>query len=222
MRKEIAGLVYPVINYALRLKERVNRGEDLSLTNEQGELKGLLKSESAARRWGEFAGDAPAGGGFDDGGRGPAEQFLGIRYALTCWLDEIFILDSPWRAEWNERKLEAALYGSNDRAWKFWDQARKAEARPEKDALEVFFLCVMLGFRGDLRDDPEALRAWREAAEAQIGRPREWVGPPDAQLPPDVPPLEGAQRFQRMALAVGAAVLLLIPAAMFYLVMQFR
>src|SRR5262245_39936112 len=179
MRKEIADLVYPVINYALQLKRRVDRGEELSLSNEQAQLKGLLKSESAARRWPEYAGDAPAGG-FDDSGRGSSEHFLGIRYALACWLDEIFILDSPWKAEWNERKLEAALYGSNDRAYKFWDQARKAEARPEKDALEVFFLCVMLGFRGDLRDDPDGLRAWREAAEAQLGRPREWVGPPDA------------------------------------------
>jgi type VI secretion system protein ImpK len=221
MRKEIADLVYPVVNYALQLKDRLNRGEELSLTNEQAELRGLLKSEAAAKRWGEYAGDAPAG--FDDGsGRGPAEQFLGIRYALTCWLDEMFILDSPWKAEWNERKLEAALYGSNDRAWKFWEQARKAEARPEKDALEVFFLCVMLGFRGDLREDPEALRSWREAAEAQIGRPREWTGPPDAQLPPDVPPLEGAQKFQKMALTVGAVVLLLIPVGMFWVVLQFR
>src|SRR4051794_28497599 len=160
MRKEIADLVYPVINYALQLKRRVDRGEDVSLSHEQAQLKGLLKGEAAARRWPEYAGDAPAGG-FDDSGRGSTEYFLGIRYALACWLDEIFILDSPWKAEWNERSLETALDGHRDRAWKFWAQTRKAEARPEKDALEVFFLCVMLGFRGGLRDGPDALRTWR-------------------------------------------------------------
>ena len=42
------------------------------------------------------------------------------------WLDELFILYSSWESAWNERKLEGSLYGSNDRAWRFWEQARIA------------------------------------------------------------------------------------------------
>ena len=218
MRKEIADLVYPVLTYALRVKEQLARGEAPVLQKEQAALKGLLKSADEARRWGEYSGDNTATS-TAVGGRS-SEGFLGIRYALVCWLDEIFIFDSPWRVEWNENKLETALYGTNERAEKFWEQARRAEARPSSDALEVFFLCVMLGFRGETRNNPERLRSWREAAEAQIAQnqQREWAGPPDAQPPIDVPPLPGAGRFRIMALTLGAAVLLLIPAATFFLV----
>ena len=35
--------------------------------------------------------------------------FLGVRYALACWLDDIFILDSVWREQWNANKMEYAL-----------------------------------------------------------------------------------------------------------------
>src|SRR5262249_62306200 len=117
------------------------------------------------------------------------EAFLGIRYALVCWLDEIFILDSPWASEWNERKLEEGLYGTNDRAWKFWEQARKAEARPGTDALEVYYLCVVLGFRGDLRNAPERLAGWRNTIESRIakGQGQERQGPPGRTQPLDVP-----------------------------------
>jgi type VI secretion system protein ImpK len=221
MRKEIADLVYPVFSYALRVKEQLARGESLSLSREQAALKGLLKSDSEARRWSDYSGDQSVTASV--AGRSSSSTFLGIRYALVCWLDEIFI-DSPWRKEWNEKKLETELYGANERYDKFWDQARRAEARSGSDALEVFFLCVILGFRGNKRDDPEGLRTWREAAESQISQnqTREWAGPPDAQPSIDVPPLHGAQRFRSMALTVGVAVLLLIPAAMFYLVLQFR
>jgi type VI secretion system protein ImpK len=222
MRKEIADLVYPVFTYALRVKTQLARGESLALQKEQAALKGLLKSDSEARRWGDYSGEQSTSASI--GSRGASNTFLGIRYALVCWLDEIFILDSPWKSEWTENSLEVNLYGTRDRSEKFWEQARRAEARPGSDALEVFFLCVMLGFRGEMRSNPEGLRTWREAAESQISQnqAREWAGPPDAQPSIDVPPLHGARRFRSMALTFGLAVLLLIPAAMFYLVYQFR
>ena len=66
---------------------------------------------------------------------------------MVCWLDELFLVDSAWDARWNESKLELALYGTNDRAWHFWEQARLADTRPGTEALSAFFLCVMLGFR---------------------------------------------------------------------------
>ncbi len=221
MRKEIADLVYPVITYALRLKERLNRGDTPALQQEQAKLKGLLKSESEARRWGDYIGEVSQSLS-GRSSRGGSEGFLGIRYGLVCWLDEIFILDSPWKAQWTENSLEVALYGSRNRADQFWEQARRAEARTNSDALEVFFLCVMLGFRGELRGQPEKLKAWREAAESQIAQhqAREWPGPPDMQPVIDVPPLHGARRLQTMVAALGAAILLLIPAVVFYLVMQ--
>jgi type VI secretion system protein ImpK len=220
MRKEIADLVYPVITHALRLKEQLDRGEDISFQAEQSNLKGLLKSDSEARQWSEYVGNVPQG---LSAARAGAETFLGIRYALVCWLDDLFILDSPWREEWTEKTLELELYGTRSRAERFWEQARRAEARPESDALEVFFLCVMLGFRGSRDAQPrEGLKAWRESAHAQIASKQAGGWKPPAAPDPviNVPPLYGAGRFRRMVVTVGLAVLMMIPAAAFYLVLQ--
>src|SRR5262249_9164714 len=133
-----------------------------------------------------------------------------------------FTLDSPWAAAWNERKLEVALYATNDRAWRFWEQARKATARKGGDALEVYFLCVLLGFRGDLADDPDGLGAWVTTARSLLTGPavREWPAPTELPVNPRVPPLTGRRRLQRMLLVGGAGLLVLIPALALFLVRQ--
>src|SRR5207253_1176639 len=136
VRDDIGNLVHQVFSHALRLKERLAKGEQADLETEQAMLKGMLLSDHEARRFADYGGDR----GLDlssvsrtmEGRRG-AEGFLGIRYALACWLDEIFILDSPWEAVWENHLLERALYGSRDRAWLFWEQARRAEARAGGD-----------------------------------------------------------------------------------------
>jgi type VI secretion system protein ImpK len=220
MNEPIAELVHPILHYGLRLQERLRAGETPILDTEQATLKGMLLSGSEARRWIDFGGEAePVGRGADDE-PGRNELFLGVRYALVCWLDEIFVLDSPWESAWNERKLEAALYGSNDRAWKFWDQASRAELRPGSDALEVFYLCVMLGFRGELREDAGRLRTWVEAVRARIVKeqPTDWPAPAELEPPTNVPPLHGRKRLQRMILTAGGLLLLLIPVVAFFIV----
>jgi type VI secretion system protein ImpK len=224
MREELANLVHPVFSYGLNLKQRLESGERPDFDSEQMTLKGLLLSELEAKRFAEYGGQPDSPGMTRIGGssRRSPDQFLGIRYSLACWLDEIFILDSPWEKEWNERKMEEALYGSNDRAWAFWEQARLAEARPGIDALEVFYLCVMLGFRGDLRDDATKLRAWADAAGARIAREqgKEWPMPPELEAPTNVPPLHGRDRLHRMVLVAAAAALLIIPIIVFAVVKQ--
>jgi type VI secretion system protein ImpK len=224
MRDEVAGLVYPVLSYGLRLRERLDRGEALLLETEQAALLGLLLSEEEARRWTEFGGEATDGlrGRADGPSQAHAERFLGIRYALTSWLDELFIADSSWSVQWTERKLEAALYATNDRAWRFWEQARLASTRPESDALEGYFLCVMLGFRGDLGDKPEQLDAWVAAARARIlrGLVRGWPAPPSLEPSTRVPPLQGSHQLRTVVLAVGIGMLLLMPAIAILLAWQ--
>jgi type VI secretion system protein ImpK len=230
MREEIANLVHPVFTYGLNLRDRLEQGETPDLGGEQAALKGLLLSDYEARRWADFGGegapDQSVGGGISgmaDGSRRGSDHFLGIRYALACWLDELFTLGSSWGAEWTEQRMEWALYRSNDRAWKFWDQARRAEARPGTDALEVFFLCVMLGFRGDLRDEPDKLRAWAGSTQARIarGQGQEWPVPPERGDPPThVPPRHARERLQRVVLTGGVLLLGVIFAVAFVVVRQ--
>lgn len=228
MREEIADLVHPVIYRGVYLKRQLDRGESPVLDTEHAVLKGFLLTDIEARRWVDFGGE----GGPDFlqrgetstevVGRSSINYFLGVRYALACWLDEIFILDSPWESRWNERKLEAALYGTNDRAWKFWEQASLAESRPGTDALEVFFLCVMLGFRGELRDDPARLQQWVTATRARIAKSqrRSWPYPPEIDPPTYVPPLRGKDRLRRMIVIGGTVLLFIIPIIVFVVMDQ--
>jgi type VI secretion system protein ImpK len=212
MQDAIASLVHPVLAYGLELKDRLERGDSPAIEIEQAALKGLLLSEIESRRYAAFGGDADSKG-TDASQRRGGHAFLGIRYALTCWLDEVFILDSKWSTAWNERKLEVSLYGTNDRAWKFWEQARLAEGGAGNDALEVFFLCVMLGFRGEYSEEPEQLRAWVAAARIQVARThgQEWPYPPELEPPSNVPPLYGVGRLRRLTGVAAVVLLVLIP-----------
>jgi type VI secretion system protein ImpK len=221
MREELANVVYPVLSYGLRLKDRLDRGDELNLYEEQVALKKRLLGDSEARRWPDFGGQAISEA---DLGRAGAlsNVFLGCRFALACWLDDLFIFESPWGDSWKEHSMEFALYQTRDRAYIFWEQVRLAESRMESDALEVFYLCVMLGFRGELRDKPDKVRAWRDSAEAQISRqqPRNWPGPQEQQPATNVPPLRGRERLRTILMILAVVLGLLVPVGAFLVVNQ--
>src|SRR5437762_2895951 len=152
MRQEVADLVFPVLRAGILLRKRLGtrQAADMDMQREQETLKMLLNKRPPEQAALDFLGDQR----FVDPRRSVdtrGDAFLGIRYALACWLDEIIIQDDiPWKAPWNENKLEESdsLFRTNDRAWKFWEQAKLAAARSLRDAQEVFYLCVLLGFRG--------------------------------------------------------------------------
>jgi len=214
MRNELAERVYPVLHYALELRARLCRGEQPSLGVEQSALLGLLGVGPEDHVLLDYHGDRPAA---LSTGCVPGDQantaFLGARHALVCWLDELFVLDAPWSEQWNEHKLEVSLYASNDRAWRFWSQARLAASRGLADALEVFYLCAMLGFRGEMRDHPEKLKEWFEVAGQQIrqAQTRRWEAPPDILPLPPVPVFRGRRNLRVLLTATSLSVFLLIP-----------
>ena len=217
MQEATADVVFPIINYGLDLKERLDRGETPDLDTERAELKRLLNAPQA-RRLEDFNSDdsrltiTQAG----------SQTFFGIRYALVCWLDEIFI-DSPWRDQYYPKALEPELYGIRLRAEKFWQQATLAETKRGSDALEVFFLCVMLGFRGDPTylspaqpgaesgTPEERLQRWATDMQNRIARTQGGDNPTPPELDPqtNVPPLHGRERFQKMVLIGGMLLLVL-------------
>ena len=216
MNDDLAGRVYPVFLYGLRLKERLRRGERPHLATEQAALKGMLGGANAPPPW---------GGGPDLEASLHPHRFLGIRYALACWLDEIFIDDSPWQREWDENKIESALFQTNIRYRNFWVQARLAETVPGgTDALEAFLLCVLFAFRGEMVERPEELRDWVAASRSRVGRNLGRELPPIPENTPEsaVPALMGAERYRAMAQAFCVGVLALIPVTTFLLVSLFR
>lgn len=206
MTPELSDAVRRVFNQGLELKDRLDRGDRPAVAQEQAALRRLLYPGPAADAWPDFAGDPP----------GPAAAgppFLGLRYALVCWLDELFILHSPWDATWTEVKLEDALYGTNDRAWRFWEQASLAEQRPDPALVGVFLQCVALGFRGDYRLAPLRLEEWVARAKDRACRAPAagWLPPPHLPPPSGVPPLGGREKLRRMALTAGWVMLLALP-----------
>jgi type VI secretion system protein ImpK len=210
MREEIADLVYPIVAYAVQALQSVQRGDSVDMGAVQSELRGRLKTASEAQRWPDYGGDG--------------DRFLGIRYGLTCWLDELFLRESPWHDQWNERKLEESLYGSNERAWKFWFQAKLAQMRPSSDGLEAFYLLVMLGFRGEGPEKPDSVATWRDAAEAQLQRSanQPWAGPQELQPEMVVTPRRGRERLRTVLVLLIGAVALIVPFASFFLFLKFR
>ena len=224
MREENANVVYPVLLRALEIVKRLDRGEALSFEVEQASLRTMLLNEQEARRLPDFGGDAEPVSFRPTTAAAPAERhrFLGIRYGLACWLDELFVNHTIWDSLWNEQKLEMELYGSNDRSWKFWEQAQLAEKRTANDALEAFFLCAELGFRGDLAEEPPKLQAWLTSVRTQLARTQAqpWVAPPEREPTTNVPPLRGRDRLQKTLLVAGVLLLLLIPVLTLFLVQQ--
>lgn len=217
MNPKLARQVHQVIGYGLELKEQVERGDRISVPHEMTKLKGLLNGPSELRSDPDYYGTS---GDLRRTQAGGDPGFLGARYALTCWLDEIFILDSPYEKEWKENMLEWELFRSNDRAEQFWEQWRKAEGRPGSDALEVYYWCVILGFRGAKRGSPQELRNLCDAARERIKRTYR----DEAQLPADqgfvthVPRLVGQERFGNMVRLAGAVVLAAVPFFVYFVV----
>ena len=213
MREPIAKLVFPILSYGLRLQQRLNEGATADLDQEQAVLKEMLLADRAARQLPDYGGDLQTTHDVHE------EVFLGVRYALVCWLDEVFTAASAWGGRWNEQKLEVELYGTNDRAWKFWRQAEAAQLRTGTDAAEAFLLCVMLGFRGELRDRPDRLSRWIAAASRRLGKVPEldWGAIAELAPSPNVPPLRGREQLQKMMVTGWVLLLVLIPVAAFFL-----
>lgn len=217
MNTRCSRIANPVISYGLDLYQRVQRGLPLDLDREQAEIKDLLLTAETS---------GPNEQAADTGYEGlvvakpNANKFLGVRYALVCWLDELFTVRSAWAKQWNEHKLEVELYGSNDRAWKFWEQAKLAQSRATPAALEVYYLCVTLGFRGSLSNQPEQLQSWLTAARQRLGQVAEpeWSVGGEPPVATSVPPLRGASKLRQMALTAWVTILVLAPLTAFYLV----
>jgi type VI secretion system protein ImpK len=214
MRDEIASLVYPVLEHGLKLKERLARGERSNQANEQAALRSLLGRAPRTQPW---AGEGDPTKSLDAG------RFLGIRYFLACWLDEIFIDDSPWGQGWNNNKLELQLYGTQKRYARFWDQADLTEGVAHgAEALEAALLCVYFCFRGERGEDPERLRDWVAKARKRVGGAAHEPSVPERPFPTDVPPLAAEDGYRRMLRAFNWGVLALAPPTLFFLVKLFQ
>jgi type VI secretion system protein ImpK len=168
MTPEFAQAVDRVFLQVLGLLDRIGRGENPSPDEERMRIRGWLDQAEAHL--------------------GQSKDWQLAKYALVAWVDDVLI-EAPWdgRKMWKEKALEVEIFNTRLREKQFYDKAVEASSLARKDALEVFYVCVILGFRGIYRDPAKAA-----AVVAALGGA--------AELPTD---LETWARQTAMAIRLG-------------------
>lgn len=210
MTPSFAAAVDPVFLHVLGLLERISNSELTTPSEERAAINNTLRDAEAQI--------------------GQKQDWELAKYALVAWIDDVLI-EAPWegRKWWNENALEVELCNTRDRAATFFTKAKDAANMTRRDALEVFYVCVVLGFRGLYRDQasaafladqlglPPDLEAWAKQAAKSIqlaqGRPPMTEAP--RQTDEGAPPLEGKYRL------VGAALLGVVLTAVVALIWLF-
>jgi type VI secretion system protein ImpK len=210
MQEEIANYVFPVLRAGVEIKQGLQTyPRSFEFAKCHAKLLGLLQETPVpAEIKTEISGESSMIGA--KGEAANLNSFLGVRYALACWLDEIFIRDTPWKTLFTNNKMETSLFQTALRFEGFWDQAEKAKnrvSRFSRDTLEVYYLCAMLGFRGK----PVDLPSWKETVEAQITDDKEYTPPAGLKVGADVPPLEGHAQMEKWLFALTLVALAFIP-----------
>lgn len=133
MTPRFAQSVDPLFLYVLDLLERLGRGEKPSPQDERLRIRALLDQAEAVV------------------GAGP--EWEAAKYALISWIDEVLV-DTPWdgRNWWSNNVLEVEYFGTRVCFEQFYLRAQEATTLARRDALEVYYICVVLGFRGLYRD----------------------------------------------------------------------
>lgn len=140
MRSEFCQAVDPIFQATLKFIERIERGDRLVAADERATL--LRKIDDAELRFGH------------------TQEWQLAKYALCSWIDAVLI-DAPWPGSgwWKDNCLEQKYFGGRDAHEDFFKRANAASELGSKDALEVFYIAVVLGFRGIYGDSDANYRS---------------------------------------------------------------
>jgi type VI secretion system protein ImpK len=194
MTPEFAQAVDAIFLYVLDLLERIERNESPQVSEERIRIRGHIDQAEARL--------------------GKRKDWELAKYALVVWTDDVLI-NAPWdgRKWWEENVLEVEVFNTRESFTVFYTKAEEAAQLSKKEALEVFYVCVVLGFQGLYRDPstatmaeqlglPDNLESWaRNTAMAiRLGQGR----PPITEITrpgQGAPPLEGKFNLVGMTLA---------------------
>ncbi len=216
---QVVQRMHAVFGAGLDLLQRLERGHTPSVENERAKLLGLIRGDGALDSDPLYVGDMMPTVGYRNTGSFGGEaldlsrRYLGVRYALAAWVDEMFIRFAPpwWAERWVSDTVEVKLFGgAQERAWRFWEQAKRAEAKGGPDALEAYLWAVMLGFRGEPEQatPPVTPNEWVDNIRRRVLQVRavEFPMPAERDLATRVPPLRGRRRLRNMLRAAAAVV----------------
>lgn len=133
MTPRFAQAVDPIFLATLDLIDRINRSAVVNVQDERVRLRERFELSEAAM--------------------GATSEWLLAKYALVSWIDEMLV-DLPWsgREWWSNNVMEVELFNTRLCNERFFVRAKEATTLASRDALEVFYDCVLLGFRGLYRD----------------------------------------------------------------------
>lgn len=198
MTPEFIVAVVPLMQDVLALAERAASGKAGPVEAERALLRSRFDA-TAARCRGPLAADWELAG-----------------YALAAAADELMIVDIAWPGQswWENHALEVELFGTRRRATEFYARAEKAAAIASQNALQIYVAAVVMGFRGILRDRPDALDTWLRSngqlVKLSIDRPGVPAVGPDV---PGAPPMAGRSELMWAILSSALAAAALIVTA---------
>ena len=133
MTPRFAQAVDPLFLCVLDLLERIGRSEKIVAPDERLRIRALIDQAEAVV------------------GAGP--EWDATKYALVSWIDEVLV-DTVWdgRDWWSNNVLEMEYFSTRNCYEQFFVRAQEATTLARRDALEVYYVCVVLGFRGLYRD----------------------------------------------------------------------
>jgi type IV/VI secretion system ImpK/VasF family protein len=150
MTPKFAQLVDPVFLEVFSTIRRLTQGSALTAEDVRTQLGSLIKTVDERLRRGDQ----------DD----LAKSWQLAKYALVGWIDDLFTFDFVWSNNEPWKPLEQDLYASSTAGENFFSNAAEAaKLTTSSDALETYYVCFMMGFRGELRDNPareEEARRW--------------------------------------------------------------
>lgn len=178
-RGKLALTLQEAITVAVRL--RTNRQSATDSASFRAHVKGLLARADQESRDLGYDGDLVR---------------LAV-YAYVAFLDESVMNSSlPLFADWPKQPLQEELFGDLRAGEKFFGYLQDLLARQDSeqvaDTLEVFGLCLLLGFRGRLSaNDVGQVRTLADQIQSKISRIRggtepiatEWALPSDEAVP---------------------------------------
>jgi type VI secretion system protein ImpK len=140
------------------------------------------------------------------------EQVENARFALVAFIDEAITgVSFSQKDAWLASPLQMELFNRYDAGEEFFRRLHQLRQRAQANAgvLEVYYLCMLLGFKGKYQyDDPDGLRGVIEDTRNDLTRSRE--SRPAQRLSPHGKPQEGlldvvSKEVPLWVIGVGAA-----------------
>jgi type VI secretion system protein ImpK len=145
----------------------------------------------------------------------PEQEIAEARYALVAFIDEQILKSSwPGRVEWMNQPLQLTLYREVTAGENFFARMRALLNHGGHEfALEIYYLCLALGFRGayGISGNAAALSSFTDAAKERVTQRL----PSAAKLSPSAIPRDRAKaargnRGALIGLVAGCAVMVLV------------